>query len=200
MKLYWSPKTRSVRILWLMEETGLPYERVLVDMKAPTRSDPAFREISPMGKLPAFVDGSTQLWDSGAICAYVADQYPETKLAPKIGDPDRGRYLQWLMFTNSVMEPAMGEKFAKMPPAPTTYGWGSWDQMIQTLRHGVEKGGPWILGDRFTAADVLVGSGTRYMRVFGMLGDDPVLSAYADRCVARPAYVRALAMEAEEAA
>ncbi len=200
MKLYWCPKTRSIRILWLMEESGLPYERVQIDIRNPKhKDDPAFRRISPMGKVPAFEDGAVRLWDSGAIAAYVADQYPDTKLAIPIGDPERGAYLQWLMFTNSVVEPAMGEKFANIPSNPSQYGWGSWDLMLETFRSAVEKG-PFLFGERFTAADVLLGMSAHYMRQFGMLTEDPILFAYADRCVARPAFQRASALEAEASA
>src|SRR5678816_836858 len=91
MKLYWSPKTRSVRILWMLEEAGVKYESVRVELgDAAARSGPQFRAISPMGKVPAFEDGPVRLWDSGAICAYVADRYPGEGLAPPIDHPDRG--------------------------------------------------------------------------------------------------------------
>lgn len=197
MKLYWSPKTRAVRILWLLEETGLKYERVKIDFRDPAvKTDPALLAISPMGKVPAFEDGPVRLWDSGAIAAYVADQYPQTGLAPPIGDPGRGAYLQWLMYTNSVIEPAMGERYNDIPQNPSRYGWGSWDLMLSVFRHGVGEG-PWILGERFSAADVLLGMSAFYLRAFQMLSDDPVLFGYADRCAERPAFQRAMALDAQ---
>jgi glutathione S-transferase len=197
MKLYWSHQSRSIRILWLLEESGLEYEPIHLDIRdAKAKADPAFRAVSPMGKVPGFEDGAVRLWDSGAIALYVGDQYPDTKLGIPIGHPERGAYLQWVMFTNAVMEPAMGEKVANLPPNPSQYGWGSWDLMLQTLRAGVEARGPFLFGEQFTGADVLLGSGCNFMRMFGMLKDDPVLFAYADRCIARPAYQRAQAMEA----
>jgi glutathione S-transferase len=197
MKLYWCPQTRAMRAAWMMEELGVPYERVRIDIRNPqSRADPAFRAASPMGKVPALEDGAVRIWDSGAICAYLADQYPQAQLAPPIGHPDRGAYLMWLMFTNSVVEPAMGEKVAALPPKPQQYGWGSFEQMLQTLRDGIERG-PWILGERFCAADVLLGMSCYYMRSFKMITEEPLLFAYADRCAARPAFQRALAMEAE---
>lgn len=196
MKLYWCQRTRAARALWLLEEAGVPYERVHVDVRDPAaRGNPAFRAASPMGKVPALEDGAVRIWDSGAICAYVADQYPEPGLAPPIGNPDRGAYLMWLMYTNSVIEPAMGEKFLQQPVNTSRNGWGSWDQMLDTLRAGLERG-PWILGERFSAADVLLGTSCDFMRTFKMLTDDPVLFAYADRCAARPAFQRAQALEA----
>jgi glutathione S-transferase len=123
MKLYWCERTRAVRAVWMMEELGVPYERVRIDIRdEQSRANPAFRAASPMGKVPALEDGAVRIWDSGAICAYLADQYPAAQLAPAIGSPDRGAYLMWLMYTNSVIEPAMGEKFAGLKPNPVSYG------------------------------------------------------------------------------
>lgn len=195
MKLYWCPQTRARRAVWLLEEAGVPYERVHIDIRDPeSKTNPAFRAASPMGKVPALEDGPTRLWDSGAICAYVADQYPANGLAPPIGHPQRGAYLQWLMFTNACIEPAMGEKVGGVPANPTRNGWGSWDLMLGTLRNGLERG-PWILGERFSAADILLGSSCYFMRLFKMVEDEPVLFSYADRCMARPAFQRAEALE-----
>ena len=100
------------------------------------------------------------------------------------------------MYTNSVIEPSMAEKFAKLEPRPSQYGWGSWDLMLTTFKAGLARG-PWILGDRFSAADILMGTSARYMRQFGMLQHDDVLFAYADRCAERPAFRRALELEAQ---
>lgn len=196
MRLYWCAQTRAFRIAWLLEEAGVSYERVKINIRDPdSTADPRFRAASPMGKVPALEDGAVRLWDSGAICAYVADQYPQNALAPPIGDADRGAYLQWLMFTNSVMEPAMGEKFGGLPANSSRNGWGSWAQMLQTLRTGLTEG-PWILGSQFSAADVMLGSGCHFLRLFNMVSDEPLLFAYADRCAARPAFRRAQGFEA----
>jgi len=195
MKLYWCPKTRALRALWMLEELGQPYERVRIDIRDPAaKADPQFRAASPMGKVPALEDGPTRLWDSGAICAYLADQYPQAGLAPAIGDPDRGRYLQWLLFTNSVIEPAMAEKFSQAPVSAAAHGWGSFEQMLQVLRDGVAAG-PWVLGERFCAADVMLGTACHFLRQFKLI-DDAAIFAYTDRCISRPALARALAMEA----
>jgi glutathione S-transferase len=196
LRLYWCPKTRAIRAVWLLEELGAPYERILINIRDETsQNDARFRAVSPMGKVPAVEDDASRLWDSGAICAYLADQYPAAGLAPAIGHPDRGAYLQWLVFTNSVIEPAMGEKLGGGKPNPVAYGWGSFDKMLGVLRAGL-KSGPWILGERFSAADVLLGLSCYYLRQFKMIDDDPVLSAYADRCTSRPAYLRAAAIDA----
>jgi glutathione S-transferase len=196
MKLYWCKNTRAFRIAWLLEEAGMAYERVVIDIRdTAAKSDPAFRAVSPMGKVPALEDGAARLSDSGAICIYVADQYPQAKLGPPIGHPDRARFLQWVTFTNSVIEPAMAEKFAKLEPRPTSFGWGSFDLMLTGLRAGLAAG-EWILGDRFCAADVLLGTSAFYLKQFGLIEDDPVLDDYAARCQRRPAWQRAQAFDA----
>jgi glutathione S-transferase len=180
----------------MLEEVGVGYERVKIDIRDPAaKADAAFRRVSPMGKVPALEDGQTRLWDSGAICGYLADQYPGAGLAPAIGSPDRGRYLQWLMYTNSVIEPAMAEKFSQTAVSAGAHGWGSFDLMLGALREGIATG-PWILGERFSAADVLLGTACHFMRQFKVLESDPALFGYADRCLARPAAQRAMALEA----
>ncbi len=195
MKLYWCPKTRAIRALWMLEELGVPFERVLIDIRDPAaKALPAFRAASPMGKVPALEDGAVRINDSGAICAYLADQYPQAGLAPAIGHPQRGAYLQWLMFTNSVIEPAMAEKFSNSPVSAAAHGWGSFPQMLESLR-GALAPGPWVLGERFSAADVLLGMSCHFMRQFKAITDEPVLFAYADRCAARPAFQRAAALD-----
>jgi glutathione S-transferase len=197
MKLYWCKNTRAFRIAWLLEESGLKYERVALDLRNPSsKNDPAFRVVSPMGKVPAIEDGPARLSDSGAIAIYVADQYPKAQLGPPVGHPDRARFLQWVTYTNSVIEPAMLEKVAKLESKPTSYGWGSFDLMLGTLRGELEKG-EWILGDRFSAADVLIGTAAYFLKQFGLMGDDPVIGPYVARCAARPAWQRAKAFDAD---
>ena len=125
MKLYWSPRSRSFSALWLMEETGQPYERVLTDISTGAQKAPEYLAINPMGKVPALKDGEAALGEAAAICAYVADRYPETKLAPAATDPLRARYLQWLFFSPSCIEPAMIQIFTKIEMPASTAAWGS---------------------------------------------------------------------------
>jgi glutathione S-transferase len=196
MKLYWCKNTRAFRIAWLLEESGLKYERVALDLRnESSKNDPAFRAVSPMGKVPAIEDGPARLSDSGAICIYVADQYPQTNLGPPVGHADRGRFLQWVTYTNSVIEPAMLEKLVKIESKPTSYGWGSFELMVSTLRAELAKT-DWILGNRFSAADVLLGTGAFFLKRFGLIGDDTVIDAYVARCTARPAFQRAQGFDA----
>ncbi len=195
MKLYWCQNTRAFRIAWLLEESGLKYERVAVDIRDEKSKDSAaFRAVSPLGKVPALEDGPARLCDSGAICIYVADQYPETHLGPPVGHPDRARFLQWVTYTNSVIEPSMAEKFAKLEPRPANYGWGSFDLMLSTLQSELSTK-DWILGERFSAADVLLGTSASWLMQFGLHSGDDTIAAYVARCKARPAWQRAHAFD-----
>ncbi len=195
MKLFWCPQTRAVRALWMLEEMGIKFERVRIDIRDASKPrDPEFALASPMGKVPALADGEARLADTAAICLYLADRYPKTGLAPTADDPLRARYLWWMVFTPGVIEPAMSEKFAGTAPNRVRSGWGDFDLMIETFEKGL-KPGPWILGEKFSAADVMLGSSAVFMRQFGMLPKNPSIEAYADRCLARPAYQRALKTE-----
>jgi glutathione S-transferase len=129
--------------------------------------------------------------ESAAICLYIADRYAPGTLAPAIDDTRRGKFLYWLMYTPAVVEPSMSEKFNGVEANRYRSGWGDFELMLETLEQGIE-GKSWILGETFTAADVMLGSSVVFMRIFEMLPDSAALGAYADRCLARPAYRRAL--------
>src|ERR1700745_2154657 len=124
MKLYWSPRSRSFSSLWLMEESGQPYERVLTDISTGAQKTPECVAINPMGKVPALKDGETTLAEAAAICAYVAERYPEAKLAPPLGDPLRAKYLYWLFFSPGCIEPAMVQAATKLEMPSVAAGWG----------------------------------------------------------------------------
>ena len=195
MKLYWAPKTRASRAVWLLEEAGVDYEIEVVDIRAdPRRDSQEFLRASPMGKVPALVDGDVSVAESAAICIYVADRYAPGRLAPALDAAQRGKYLYWMMYTPAVIEPAMAEKFSGADSNRTSHGWGDYDTMIRTLEAGL-SGHEWVLGAEFTAADVMVGSSVVFMQLFGILPESDVLSDYAARCLARPAYQAALQRE-----
>ena len=199
--LFWCPKTRASRILWLLEELRQPFEVRLIDIRQPeAKKDPDFAAASPMGKVPAIMDrtarGVVRMADSAAIGLYLADRYPAAGLAPAIDDPRRGDYLYWMTYTPGVIEPAMAEKFNNWQVSRATCGWGNFDTMIDVLEQGLAHG-PWLLGAQFSAADVLVGSSVYFMKIFGVLPESRVLADYADRCLARPAYAKALARDTE---
>src|SRR6201986_554321 len=133
MQLYWSPRTRSFTALWLMEETGAPYERVLTDISTGAQKTPDYLAINPMGKVPALKDGDATLAEASAICAYVAERYPEAKLAPPIGDPLRAKYLYWLLFAPGRREPAMGQVETKLEMSSIAAGWGEASRVFDVL-------------------------------------------------------------------
>jgi len=197
IKLFWCPKTRASRILWMLEEMNQPFEIVPIDIRdADSRANPEFRAASPMSKVPAIADGDVMLADSAAIALYLADRYPDAQLAPGIEHPQRGRYLYWMTYTPGVIEPAMAEKFNRWEVNPGSSGWGNFDLMIKTLENGLDDQ-PWILGEQFSAADILIGSSMYFVRLFGIMPDSQRLDDYIDRCLARPAYQRALQRDAE---
>ena len=187
MKLFWAPQTRST----MLEESGVDYEMELVDIRAADRQDSReFLAASPMGKVPAIVDGNTAMSESAAICIYLADRYGKGNLAPAVDDALRGKFLYWTLYTPAVIEPAMSERFNQTEPNRGRSGWGDFDLMIQTFDEGLADR-EWILGDRFSAADVMLGSSAVFLRMFDMLPDTKNIGHYADRCLARPAYQKA---------
>ena len=140
IQLYWSPRSRSFSAIWLMEESGLPYERVLTDITTGAQKAPEFLKINAMGKVPALKDGDAALGEAAAICAYVADRYPQTKLAPAPTDPLRAKYLQWLFFSPSCIEPALIQIFTKIEVPTSTAAWGSATQVFDVLDAALEQG------------------------------------------------------------
>ena len=191
MKLYWAPRSRSFTAIWLMEETGQPYERVLTDITAGAQKKPEYLAINPMGKVPALKDGEATLAEAAAICAYVAERYPEAQLAPALGDPLRAKYLYWLFFGPGCVEPAMVQIATKIEMNSTAAGWGDAQRVFDVLDKALTKG-PWILGEKFSAADVAIGSALNFsVRLFKMVPSRPSFEAYVARCMARPAFQRA---------
>jgi glutathione S-transferase len=196
MQLYWSPRSRSFTALWLMEETGAPYERVLTDISTGAQKKPDYLAINPMGKVPALKDGDATLAEAAAICAYVAERYPEAKLAPALGDPLRAKYLYWLFFAPGCIEPAMVQIATKLEMNSFAAGWGEATRVFDVLDNALTKG-PWILGENFSAADIAIGAALNFsVRLFKMVPSRPSFDAYIARCMARPAFQRASAIAA----
>lgn len=195
MKLFWAPQTRAQRAIWLLEEVGIPYSMERVELGSPDHSD-EFLAASPMGKVPAIVDGEVRMAESAAICLYVADRYSPGRLAPAPDDALRGRFLYWTLYTPAVVEPAMSEKFNRVESNRQRSGWGDFDLMVETWDRAMDDR-EWILGDTFTVADVMLGSSAYFMALFDMLPETRNLRSYADRCAARPAHQRAVALGAQ---
>ncbi|MGK2285624.1 glutathione S-transferase family protein [Pedomonas sp. V897] len=198
MELFWAPRTRALTAVWMLEEAGLPYQRVLIDIHAGPERPADFLKVNPMGKVPALRDGAAMMAEATAICAYVADKAAGSGLAPAPDDPARGRYLHWLFFRAGCMEPAYGEKLYGSAIPPVAAGWGSFDKVMDVVEAAVTPG-PWLLGDRFTAADVAMGSSLWFgMTVLKVVKDRSGIEAYVDCCTARPAFQRALAIDTAE--
>lgn len=196
MKLYWSPRSRSFSALWLMEEVGEPYERVLIDITTGAQKTPDYLAINPMGKVPALEDGDVTVAEASAICAYVAERHHDKNLAPPIGDPLRAKYLQWLFFSPGCIEPAIIEIYTKISVPTSTAAWGSATQVFDVLDAALEKG-PFLLGDMFSAADIMIGSGLNFaIRQFKMVPARPSFDRYIDACSSRPAFQRATVLAA----
>ena len=191
MQLYWSPRSRSFAALWLMEETGRPYERVLTDISTGAQKRIEYLAIYPMGKVPALKDGEATLAESAAICAYVAERYPEARLAPPLGDPLRAKFLYWLFFLPGCIEPAMVQIATKLEMNSVAAGWGDSQRVFDVLDAALARG-PWILGENFSAADVAIGSALNFsVRLFKMVPSRPNFETYIARCAARGAFQRA---------
>ena len=201
MQLYWSPRSRSFTALWLMEETGQPYERVLTDIATGAQKKPEYLAINPMGKVPALKHGDTVITEVAAICAYLADEFPQKKLNVPVGTPRRGVYLKWLFFGPGCIEPAMIDRAAprKEEARRGMLGYGDFDTTMNTVAKAVERG-PWIMGEQFTAADVVIGSNIRWGTMFKLMPERKEFTNYAARIAARPAAKRAEAKDKEMAA
>ncbi|MDB5521888.1 MAG: glutathione S-transferase [Tardiphaga sp.] len=195
MQIYWSPRTRSFAALWALEETGMPYEAVLTDISIGAQKTPEYLAINPMGKVPALKDGDVTIAESAAIIAYIAERFPAAKLAPEIGHPQRGKYLQWMFFAANI-EAAITQIFTKIEMPTSSAGWGSADQVFDVLDKALETG-PWLLGQRFSAADIVIGSGLNFaVRAFKMVPPRPSFDRYLDRISAREAFKAAEKMGA----
>ena len=184
MKLYFNPQSRAVIAKWMLDECGVKYEIVPIDFNKREHKAPEFLKINPAGKLPALVDGDAKVFEGAAICMYLADKFPEAELAPKIGAPERGRYLSLMVYSTAQIEPAMGDAIMKVETAPQR-GWTSFET-VKDVVEGELGAGPYLFGERFTAADVMIGSMFIWMRMLGMPTDRPKLEAYVDRLLARP--------------
>ena len=198
--LFHAPNSRSAGALVLLEELGADYELHVLDLKKGEQRQAAFLAVNPMGKGPAILHGGALVAEQGAVYLYLADLYPEAGLAPAIGDPLRGPFLRWLFFYGSSFEPAVVDRAMKREPAAlATSPYGDWDTMLGTVTSQLAKG-PYLLGDRFTAADVLWGTSLRWTTMFKLVPESPAMSGYIARVAARPAAARAAKIDADLAA
>ena len=199
LTLYHSPQSRSIRPRWLLEEIGAPYEVKLIRLEAGDQKSPEYLKLNPNGTVPTLVDGDLVLWESAAICQYLADKFPERGLAPAVGTPERGAYYQWIHYAMSTLEPPAITIFLHTVRLPET---DRVPQLVDAARiqlaaavtvvNDALAGREWMLGSQFTAADVMVGSTLWWAQLMGLIGEQhPNAQAYLARCMARPAMQRA---------
>jgi len=200
MKLYYCPMTRATRPRWLLEEIGCPYELVRLDLSKGEHKKPGYLAIHPHGVVPALCDGDLSMFESSAICMYLADKFPERNLAPALGTPARGLYYQWMVYSIATMEPPVLKVFlntAFLPetqrnPKETEEGRTQFREVANVLGRALE-GKAFLVGDQLTAADVMIGSIVGWSKRLGLLEDAPeALRDYAKRIMERPAYRRAI--------
>ena len=201
LTLYHASPSRSSVALWMLEETGQPYDIKLMRLSAGDNLKPDYLAINPMGKVPALRHGDTVITELAAICTYLADEFPDKKLNVPIGTPKRGAYLKWLFFGPGCLEPAVIDRAAprKEEARRAMLGYGDFDTTMNVLAKAVEKG-PWLMGDQFTAADVVIGANIRWGMIFKMVPERKEFIDYAARIAMRPAAQRAEAKDKELAA
>jgi glutathione S-transferase len=196
LTLYHASPSRSSVILWMLEELAEPYDIKLLKLSEGDQQKPDYLAINPMGKVPALKHNGVVVTEAAAICTYLADAFPQKKL--NVPDPRRGPYLKWLFFGPSCFEPAVIDRAAprKEEARRAMLGYGDFDTTMNVVAKAVEKG-PWILGDQFTAADVVIGSNVRWGTMFKLVPERPEFAAYSARVAARPAAQRAEAKDKE---
>lgn len=192
--LYGSVFSRTFTARWMLAELDLPYRLEVVDIRKNDQKRADYLKLNPMGKVPALTDHGALITETAAICLYLADRYGYGTLAPKIEDPLRGPYSRWLVYATSVLEPAIHMKVAKWvdPEKGRGAGWGTLDQVVDVIEQALAHG-PYLLGDRFTAADVAFGAVLTVAMHNKNLPDRPAFIAYNERLTARPACQRAMA-------
>jgi glutathione S-transferase len=200
LTLFHAPHSRSGAVRILLEELHAGYDLHLLDLKRNEQRESAYLGINPMGKVPAILHGDVLVTEQPAIFIYLADLHPQAGLAPGLDDPLRGPWLRWLAFYGASFEPAIIDRALKREPAPPSLcPYGDYDTMLATVTRQL-RAGPWLLGERFSAADILWGSALGWMTGFGLVPKLPEIMAYVERTGARPAARKAAQADAALAA
>lgn len=199
--LYHAAPSRSSIVRWMLEELGEPYDLHLLNLMNGEQYEPSYRAINPMSKVPALKHGDVVVTEAAAICTYLADAFPQAGLNVPIGDPRRGVYLKWLFFGPSCIEPAITDHAfpRKEEPRRGMLGYGDFDRVMDVVAKAVERG-PYLMGEKFTAADVIIGSNLRWGMMFDLVPKWSEFVAYVGRLEKRPALQRAVAKDQELAA
>ena len=197
LTFYTNPMSRARIVRWMLEEVGCPYQAVLLEYGTAMKSA-EFLAINPMGKVPAIKHGETIVTEAAAICAYLADAFQDAGLAPPPGNAKRGPYYRWLFFGAGPLEAvATGKALGLLAPPDkkAMAGYGSFEDVIDTLEGAVSGNGPWLCGEQFTAADVYLGAQIGWGMQFGWLERRPAFADYWERLAARPAAKRAAELD-----
>lgn len=194
--LYHHPYSRAATVLWMLEEVGVDYELRYVDIMKGAQKHADLVALNPMGKLPILTDGDAVVTEVAAIGLYLADRYAHGTLAPALDDPARATYFRWSLFAPSVIEPGSMAKMSGWSFKPGQAGWGDYEAMLAAMESAVSKG-DFLLGERFSMADVIFGGTLRYMLRFNMIEARPAFASYSARLAARPALQRAEARNAQ---
>ena len=195
--LFHSPQTRSSASLTLLEELGAPYELQVLNMKAAEQRQSAYLAINPLGKVPAIRHGEALVTEQVAIFLFLSDLFPQSSLAPSVGDPLRGPYLRWMVYYAACYEPALVDRAMKREPAPLAMSpYGDFDTMLGALVKRLASS-PYLLGDTFSAADLLWGMALQWGTMFKIVPENPVITDYVKRVTTRPSVVKVAAMDAE---
>lgn len=189
LKLYYAPRTRALRPRWVLEELGVPYEMVRIDLPARENRKPAYLAVHPLGSVPALDDDGMVVIESSAICAYLAERFPEKGLTPPLGSRERGKVLQWIVYGVATMEPCL---VAMQKDPSNELEAARWTEILGAVERALGSG-PHLGGEPFTVADVVIGSVLWWARSVGKLPKDRPLADYAARLRKRPAAMRALA-------
>jgi len=196
--LYTNPMSRGRIARWMLEEVGAPHRTELLDY-ATTMKAPAYLAVNPMGKVPALRHGDTVVTETAAICAYLADAFPQARLAPPPGDRLRGPYFRWLFFSAGPVEAAVSNKAVGVvvpPERERMMGYGNVDRALKTLETAISQA-DYLAGDSFTAVDLYVGSHLNFGMMFGTIDKRPAFERYVARLTARPAFARARQLDDE---
>lgn len=193
---YHNPMSRGRVVHWMLEELGEPYTVRLLSLEKGEHKRPEYLSINPMGKIPAIVHRDTVITEVAAICTYLADAFPKANLAPALDDPARGTYLRWIFFTSGCVEPAMTDRSLSraVPEKAGMVGYGTYEDTMNALEKAITPG-PYILGQRFSAADVFVGSMINWGMMVKSLESRPAFQAYGARLNDRPAARRSAAQD-----
>ncbi|HEX3367188.1 glutathione S-transferase family protein [Phenylobacterium sp.] len=188
--LYHSPASRAFTAYWMLEELGVPFKVKTIDINKGEQKQPAYLKLNPAGKVPTLTDGDVVVSENPAIAIYLADRYGYGTLAPKIEETDRGAYLKWMVFSTAVVDPVATLHEKKIDLPGFDFSFGAFDDMVQVLT-GVLTDRRYLLGDRFSGADVVLGGTLSRLLYKKVLPEEPILLDYNDRLTERAAFHRA---------